>query len=101
MRNAAYPSPTAHRVRASQYDSAESDGFGESGCCGVRFRVPSASIHRATLPALGPAGVLEVRQGAQQTSGLGQRPTGPLYGGPDEDDGGPGDVVGVYAPWDQ
>jgi hypothetical protein len=53
--NAAYPSPSAHSVRATQYDDASlSDGSGSSTGSALGLSVPSGCIQRTTLPASGP-----------------------------------------------
>ena len=44
-------------MRASQYDSALSDGSGSSWTTGLGFRVPSVCIQSTTLPALVPVEV--------------------------------------------
>ena len=41
-------------VRASQNDTAESEGLGSSAGSRVGLRVPSGCIHSTTLPAFGP-----------------------------------------------
>ncbi|MDI5939682.1 hypothetical protein QLR68_16330 [Micromonospora sp. DH15] len=54
VRQAAYPSPSAHRVRASQYDGPLSDGSGSSTGSALGLSVPSGCAHSTTLPACGP-----------------------------------------------
>ncbi len=57
VRKAAYPSPSAQIVRASQYDGPESDGSGSSAGSALGLSVPSGCIHSTTLPAFGPVAV--------------------------------------------
>ena len=56
--NAAYPSPSAQIVRATQYDDPSlSDGSGSSTGSALGLSVPSGCIHSTTLPAFAPLAV--------------------------------------------